>query len=220
VQVQQPADLEDVRASYDRVADNYVDLAVGRLHNEPWLRAALDAFAEDVAGVGPVLDVGCGPGHVTAHLAARGLDVRGVDLSPRMVEHARLRYPSHRFDVASATQLNLAPASLGGVLGWWSLFNLPREVLPDVVADFARALVPGGQVLIGTHVGEQDIPRRQAYGGVPVTWTTHRWLPEQLVDVLLGAGLEPVAEMRFPASGDQPPQVVIAARRTREFPPT
>jgi len=187
-----------VRATYGRVADTYVDLAVGRLDDEPWLRAALDAFAEDVTGLGPVLDVGCGPGHVTAHLAARGLDVRGVDLSPRMVEHARRRYPSLRFDAARVTDLELAPGSLGGVLGWWSLFNLPRNVLAEVVVDFARALVPGGQVLIGTHVGEQDVPRRQAYGGVPVAWTTHRWLPERLVDVLVAARLEMVAEMQFP----------------------
>ena len=45
-----------------------------------------------------------------------------------------------------------------------------------------------------------------------------RWLPEQLVDVLIAAGLETVAEMRFPASGEQPPQVVLAARRPREVP--
>ena len=81
---------------------------------------------------------------------------------------------SLRFDLASVTDLELAPGSLGGVLGWWSLFNLPRNVLAEVVVDFARALVPGGQVLLGTHVGEQDVPRRQAYGGVPVAWTTHR----------------------------------------------
>lgn len=218
--MEQPSDLDQVRASYDRVADAYVDLAVGRLEGEPWLRAALDAFAEDVAGLGPVLDVGCGPGHVTAHLVARGLDVRGVDLSPRMVEHARRRYPSQRFDVASATALDLPPASLGGLLGWWSLFNLPRSVLPEVLADFSSALVPGGQLLLGTHVGEEDVPRRQAYGGVPVAWTTHRWLPEQLVDVLAAAALEMVAELRFPASGDQPPQVVLAARRPRDSPPT
>jgi SAM-dependent methyltransferase len=213
--VQQPEDLEDVRASYDRVADRYVDLAVGRLGDAPWLRAALDAFAEDVAGLGPVLDVGCGPGHVTAHLAARGLDVRGVDLSPRMVGHARRRHPSLTFDVASATDLDLRPGSLGGVLGWWSLFHLPRHLLPEVVAHLAQALVPGGQLLVRTHVGEHDVARRQAYGGVPVAWTTHRWLPEQLVGVLESAGLEPVAEMRFPASGDQPPQVLLAARRRR-----
>ncbi|WP_380164029.1 class I SAM-dependent DNA methyltransferase [Jannaschia sp. R86511] len=211
--MEQPADLDQVRDSYDRVADAYVDLAVGRLEGEPWLRAALDAFAEGVAGLGPVLDVGCGPGHVSAHLASRGLDVRGVDLSPRMVEHARRLHPGLRFDVAGATHLDLAPGSLAGVLGWWSLFNLPRHVLPQVLAEFARALVPGGQVLVGTHVGDEDVPRREAYGGVPVTWTTHRWRPEQLVDMLVAAGLEVVAELRFPPSGPQPPQVLVAARR-------
>ena len=70
-------------------------------------------------------------------------------------------------------------------------------------------------MLLGTHVGEEDVQRTQAYGGVPVTWTTHRWPPEQLVEVLVTAGLEVVAELRFPASGDQPPQVVLAARRPR-----
>ncbi len=149
----QPDDLEAVRSSYDRVADNYVAMGLGDLGPHPWLRAALSAFAEDVRPLGPVLDVGCGPGSVTAHLAGLGLKVSGVDLSPRMVEHARTRHPGLEFSVATATDLRLADGSLGGILGWWSLFNLPRDVLRDVLASFARALAPGGQVLVGTHVG-------------------------------------------------------------------
>lgn len=123
--VVQPADLEDVRSSYDRVADSYVAMGVGDLGSTPWLRAALAAFAEDVTALGPVLDVGCGLGTVTAHLAGLGVEVSGVDLSPRMVAHARRLHPGLRFSVASATDLHLADASLGGVLGWWSLFNCP-----------------------------------------------------------------------------------------------
>jgi SAM-dependent methyltransferase len=143
--VQQPSDLETVRESYDRVADAYVELAMGRLEAEPWLRAVLAAFAESVRGLGPVVDVGCGPGTVTAHLTELGLDASGIDLSPRMIEHARRQYPDLRFSVASATELDLAPASLGGVLGWWSLFNLPREALPGVLLAFAEALVPAAR---------------------------------------------------------------------------
>jgi SAM-dependent methyltransferase len=211
--MQQPADLEAVRASYDRVADTYVELGVGDLSTEPWLRAALAAFAEVAGPLGPVLDVGCGPGSVTAHLAGLGLDVRGVDLSPRMIEHARRLHPGLRFEVASATALDVPPASLGGVLGWWSLFNLPRDVLPQVFAAYARALVPGGQAMIGTHVGDEDVVRREAYGGVRVEWTTHLWRPEQLARLLAEAGLQVVAEMRFPESADSRPQVLLAAQR-------
>lgn len=207
-------DLDAVRASYDRVADAYVALGIGDLEPHPWLRAALTAFAEEVRPLGPVLDVGCGPGSVTAFLAGLGVDVRGVDLSPRMVEHARRLHPDQRFAVASATDLGLAPASLGGVLGWWSLFNLPRDVLPGVLASFARALVPGGQAMIGTHVGDGDVARTQAYGGVPVSWTTHLWRPGQLVDLLTAAGLEPVVELRLTsAPPSDRPQVLMVARR-------
>ncbi|WP_208092617.1 class I SAM-dependent DNA methyltransferase [Blastococcus xanthinilyticus] len=211
--VAQPADLELVRTSYDRVADSYVAMRAGDLAPAPWLRGALAAFADEVRGRGPVLDVGCGPGTVTAHLAGLGVDASGVDLSPRMVAHARRLHPGLRFTVASATGLRLEAASLGGVLGWWSLFNLPRDVLPGVLASFARALVPGGQVLLGTHVGDGDIVRTEAYGGVPVSWTTHLWQPEQLVTLLAGAGLEPVAELRLPTGGLAHRQVLLAARR-------
>ncbi|WNV74318.1 class I SAM-dependent methyltransferase [Geodermatophilus sp. DSM 44513] len=216
--VVQPADLSTVRASYDRVADNYVATGVGDLAPAPWLRAALGAFAEGVRALGPVLDVGCGPGTVTAHLAGLGVDVSGVDLSPRMIAHARRLHPTLRFTVASATALDLAEESLGGVLGWWSLFNLPRDVLPDVLVSFARALVPGGQLLLGTHIGDGEIERSEVYG-MPVTWTTHLWQPERLAALLSRAGLQLVAELRLPPtpvhpSAPAPPaQVVLAARR-------
>ena len=129
-------------------------------------------------------------------------------------EGAAARPRSGATSVASATDLHLAPASLGGVLGWWSLFNLPREALPGVLRTFAEALVPGGQALVGTHVGDGDIARTEGYGGLPVCWTTHLYRPEELARMLLDAGLEVIAELRLPA---QPPslraQVLHAARR-------
>jgi SAM-dependent methyltransferase len=212
-----PDDLDEVRDSYDRVADNYVDMVVntglGDVRTHPWLRAAMDVFAEAVRDLGPVLDVGCGPGTVTAYLAGRGVTVSGVDLSPRMISHARRLHPGCDFAVRSATELDLADASLGGVLGWWSLFNLPRDVLPRVLASFARALVPGGQLIVATHVGDDDLARTEAYGGVPVRWTTYQWRPEQLTELIEQAGLAIRAELRIPAEGPIGPAVVVVAQR-------
>ncbi len=208
-----PADLDSVRASYDRVADRYVELGVGTLDPHPWLRAVLTAFAEEVRGRGPVLDVGCGPGYVTAHLAGLGVDAWGVDLSPRMVAHARRLHPDLRFEVASATDLPVEDASLGGVLGWWSLFNLPRTVVPGVLASFAGAVASGGLVLVGTHVGDGDVVRTEAYGGVPVAWTTHLWRPGRLAALLTEAGLELVSELRLFSDPSGRPQVALTARR-------
>ncbi|MBV2353982.1 class I SAM-dependent methyltransferase [Streptomyces sp. J2-1] len=215
--VDRPADLDVVRESYDRVADNYAEMVattgMGDIRRQPWLKASVDAFADSVGGLGPVLDVGCGPGTVTGYLAERGLDVSGVDLSPRMVENARRLYPECRFSVASATELDLEEASLGGVLGWWSLFNLPRAVLPQVLARFAYALRPGGYFLTGTHAGDEDVVRTEAYGDVPVRWTTHRWRPERYVELIERAGLTPVAELRLPPDRFSGPSVVVMAKR-------
>ena len=210
-----PADLEAVRTSYDAVADNYVAMRMGQLGHEPWLRAALSAFAEQVRDVGPVLDAGCGPGDASAYLHGLGVDVSGIDLSPAMVAHARRRFPDLSFEAKSVTDVDLTPDSLGGVLGWWSWFNLPREILPQVVATMARALRSGGQLLVATHCGDGSVARTSGYGDVPVRWTTHLYTPEELTAVITAAGLQVVVEQRFPPTPLQPrPQVLMAARKT------
>ena len=217
--MRRPEDLDVVRDSYDRVADNYAHMVtetgVGDIRTEPWLKAAMDVFADAVVGRGPVLDVGCGPGAVTAYLVERGVEATGVDLSPRMIENARRLHSGCSFEVASATELDLGDSSLAGVLGWWSLFNLPRDVLPQVLTCFARALMPGGHLIVATHVGSDDLTRTEAYGGVPVRWTTHQWQPEPLVALIEQAGLRPTAEVRIHPDGRAVlgPGVVIMARR-------
>lgn len=211
-----PTPMEGLRASYDTVADRYVELmdttGMADITTQPWLACAVDRFAEEVRELGPVLDVGCGPGQVSAYLAARGVDVSGVDLSPRMIDHARKRYPGLRFDVGSVTDLRLGECSLGGVLAWWSLFNLPRETVPGVLASFRDALVPGGALLLATHEGDGDVEKSEAYG-VPVSWTTYRWLPDRLVEIVEAAGLDVEAELRLAGGDDHGPALVLLARR-------
>jgi ubiquinone/menaquinone biosynthesis C-methylase UbiE len=127
--IEQPADLDTVRTWYDRVADKYVELHLGDITTYPWLRTAIDGFAAAVHELGPVLDVGCGPGDVTAYLAERGLDVSGVDLSTRMIEHARRLHPDQQFAVASATELQLAESSYGGVPVKWTTYLWQPDAL-------------------------------------------------------------------------------------------
>jgi len=70
--------LSATRAAYDTVARDYARLLAGALDRMPWDRAVLAMFAELVARdrLGPVVDVGCGPGRITGHLHHLGLDVR------------------------------------------------------------------------------------------------------------------------------------------------
>ena len=60
--------LTDTRTSYDTVAADYADLLRGAVAASPYDRAVLGLFAELVRSApGPVADVGCGPGRITAH---------------------------------------------------------------------------------------------------------------------------------------------------------
>ncbi|MGW3983772.1 SAM-dependent methyltransferase, partial [Streptomyces mirabilis] len=78
----EPSFLTAVRESYDTVAAGYVERVPPPAEMDPLSRAMLAGFAELVrtAGLGPVADLGCGPGRVTAHLAGLGVSVLGVDL--------------------------------------------------------------------------------------------------------------------------------------------
>ena len=79
--------------------------------------------------------------------------------------------------------------------------------------DIARALLPGGQLIVAMHVGDADLVRTEAYGGVPVSWTTYQWQPEQLAVLVEQAGLRPVAELRLRPWGPIGPTVVLVAQR-------
>ena len=187
----------------------------GELAAYPWLRAALAAFGEDVRERGPVVDVGCGPGHVTAHLAGLGVDVRGVDL----VGHgwwSKRAGCIRPFGSMSRPPPSSPSTTLRSAACWAgrSCSTCPGHVLPDVLASSLPRWRPVVRLLIGTHVGEGDVVRTEAYGGVPVEWTAHRlWQPEQLAALLADAGLELVAELRLPANLFGQPQVAFAARR-------
>jgi len=53
-----------------------------------------------------VLDVGCGPGQLTAKIAESGADVVGLDASPEMIGQARQNFPKLSFVLENATSMH------------------------------------------------------------------------------------------------------------------
>lgn len=136
--------LQNTRASYDAIADEYATRFRGELAAKPLERALLVAFAELVRdnGGGPLADVGCGTGRVTGFLHGLGADVFGIDLSPGMLAAARRDHPELRFEEGSMLALDLPDGGLGGLLAWYSTIHVPDGQLPGVLAEFFRVLAP------------------------------------------------------------------------------
>jgi SAM-dependent methyltransferase len=206
--------LTDTRTSYDTVAVNYADYIREALAGAPYLRAALALFADLVhtAGGGLVADVGCGPGHVTAHLHELSLDAFGIDLSPVMIDVARRDHPSLRFEVGSMTDLDLADESIAGLLAFWSLIHVPDDAVPTVFNHFWRVLRPGGPLLLGFHVGDESRLKTQGYGGHPMKVHIHRRQPDQVAAWLRDAGFTVEAHLLIDPD-ERVPGALLFARR-------
>src|SRR5215813_363013 len=98
----------DLQTSYDRVAKEYVERIFNELENKPLDRALLDELARKVQGLGPVCDLGCGPGQIARYLQSRGAEVLGIDLSPSMIEQARQLNPGIEFKQGNMLALEIA----------------------------------------------------------------------------------------------------------------
>jgi len=162
--VSEDAGQADLAAKYDRIAEKYAAAFFDELEKKPFDRARLDRFAAAVAGRGRVGDVGCGPGHVGRYLAARGVDVFGLDLSPRMVELARRLNPGIPFEQGDMLALALADASLAGIVAFYSLIHLDRRVVTRALGEMTRVMAPGGLMLIAFHGGSGQVHAEDWFG--------------------------------------------------------
>jgi SAM-dependent methyltransferase len=183
--------LQGIRTSYDTVAESYAKMVRA---GEPWEGSMLAAFA-GLVPAGRILDAGCGPGRVTARLHSLGLPAFGVDLSSGMIEIARRDHPDLEFVVGSMIELDLTDGELAGILSWWSIVHLPREVLPLALAEFHRVLAPGGQLLVGFHVGDVQSHKDSGYGGHPMSVDVYRWQPEQVTALATAVGFTHHAQL-------------------------
>jgi len=214
--------MDAVRASYDTVAESYAGELSGELAAKPIDRALLAVLVE-LVGDGILADVGCGPGHVTAYLAAHGAHPVGVDLAPGMVATARQRHPGLDFVVGDLRDLPTGDASWGGALCAYSLIHLDRDDRPRAYAELARAIRPGGWLLASFHTahlengtGPGESVHLGQWWGREVDLEFHYLDPAEVSAGLAAVGFELMARTdRAPIPGTEAPtrRCYLLARR-------
>ena len=204
--------LSETRSSYDADASGYAEEVKGLLSSNHYLRASVALFADLVrsAGGGLVADIGCGPGYVTGHLNAAGLDVLGIDLSPEMIAIARRDYPAARFAVGTMTDLELADNSLAGILAFWSVIHVPDDTVPKVFEQFRRVLRPGAPLLVGFHVGDETRHSDEGYNGRRINLESHRRQPSKVAGWLRDATFTVEAELVMRPEEEVPGAILFA----------
>ncbi len=151
-----------IRESYDRVADDYAKHISDELHHKSFDRELLVKFAQKIGG-GEICDMGCGPGHISWYLHELGVNVFGLNLSPRMLELARRLNPEIEFREGNMIALDLPDGKLAGIVAFYAICNLPKDHLPIAFREMNRVLASGGLLLLAFHSGDELIHRGEMW---------------------------------------------------------
>ena len=199
-------DRTSLQDSYDRVAEPYAAQIFDELSGKPLDRQLLDRLAESAGDIGPICDLGCGPGQVARYLHGRGAEVCGVDLSAGMVEQARHLNPGIPFVQGDMLALDIADEAWGGIAAFYSLIHVPRPELGQAIGEMYRVLRPNGLALVAFHVGEET-KHLADWFGEPVSVDFFFFRPEEMTERLSAAGFviedvierEPYPDVEYPS---------------------
>jgi len=204
------------RECYDQMAEVYANHVSLEMTVPSIVRSGLEVFAHQVQAQGPgkVADVGCGPGHVTAFLAALGLDIFGVDNSPSLLAIAGTAYPDVRFEVGQLASLPIETGSLGALVSKHSLIHTPAQLIPAALDEFARVLAPDGLLFLSFFGSEEPATHGEEFDHAVTT--AYQLDVEVMAELLTAAGFaEEVRIVRQPQEGErQLPHGIFLSRRS------
>ena len=143
------SDVAEKSASYyDRNAQSYSE---SNQNPEDFIDEFLEYLQNGNGKV--VLDLGSGPGVNAGYMHSRNLQVIGIDLSEKMVEYAKSRYPNIEFRLGDMTKLPFPASSFDGILASYSLIHLTKDAVASVLARLYEILRPGGIIYLSVQSG-------------------------------------------------------------------
>ncbi|MGN6753390.1 MAG: class I SAM-dependent methyltransferase [Intrasporangium sp.] len=193
----------DVQQAYSSLSHVYIDLFGSGQHEHPDDLRLIDQHLGHVTG--PVLDLGCGPGHLTGYLRSRDTDVTGIDMVPEFIAHARQAHPTAKFELGSIARPARADGSVAGALAWYSLIHFEPNQLNHALAEIRRIMAPGGVLVVGFFEG----PRCEPFEHKVIT--AHRWPADEIARRLAESGFIELERLQRPRDGERRAHAAIAA---------
>lgn len=209
-------DLSATVETYESVAGEYErrhgDRSVVDEQRERFLDALDPVPDPDTGGDRPrVLDAGCGPGWESAAFAERGCSVLAIDLARAFlaqtrerVERAGVPADPARMDMR---RLGVRADALDGVWACASFLHVPRAEAPGTLAEFARALRPGGVLMLAVKRGS-GVRVTDAYEGDGRRFVLYQ--PDEIRGMVEAAGFD--VEFRHVDEGQRREWIVLLAR--------
>ena len=210
----------NTQASYDQVAVEYADKFKDEMDDKPFDRDCLDRLVREAGNLGPICDLGCGPGQIARYLHRQGVDTLGVDLSSRMIEEAQILNPDIPFHQGNMLSLPDPDNSWGGIAAFYCIIHIPREKVVDALREMKRVLrspdpasgKPGGMLLLTFHIGTK-VEHVDKWWDKPINLDFTFYLPDEMEAWLKEAGYE----LEETLVREPNPQVEVETKRAYLF---
>lgn len=115
-----------------------------------------------------ILEIACGPGNITRYLLDRRPDFKilGIDLSPNMLELARINNPEAKFQLLDGRKISELDKKFDAILCGFGLPYLSKTEAIALIGDAAQLLEPGGILYLSTmeDAYEKSGPVQSSYG--------------------------------------------------------
>ena len=134
---------------YNQIAEDYANV-----FSEP--SEHIDEFLELLPTNGKILDVGCGNGVDCMYVKNKGFKIVGVDMSEKMLDIARSKYPEIEFRLGDMRSLQFDQNEFDGIIASCSLIHIPKKDIPKTLGQFTRFLKHGGAIYIQLQSGTSE----------------------------------------------------------------
>ena len=139
--------------TWGKIADLYQDTFMDLNIYDP----SYDSFCSALTQKAPsILEVGCGPGNVSKYIInkLKNPNWTGIDISPQMIELARLNNPSAKFMVMDGRSINAFTNPFDAVICGFFVPYLTKVDLAEFIASCAGTIKPNGILYLSFVEGE------------------------------------------------------------------
>jgi len=134
--------LDKTREDYNLISDDF-----SRTRNKNW--EELTFLANSVSANARILDLGCGNGRLYEMFKDKIVGYCGIDISEKLIEIAKSRYPGVRFRVGDALNLPFSDNIFDRVFGIAIFHHIPsKELRLQFLLEAKRVLKPKGQLIL------------------------------------------------------------------------
>ncbi len=200
---------------FDKYAQQYQD----KFMNVDLYQDTLDFFCREIPQASAsILDLACGPGNITKYILSKRPDfqVLGCDLSPQMIELAKVNNPSAKFQLMDCRAISSLGQKYDGIICGFGLHYLSKEEAIQLIRDASEALQPLGLLYLSTMEDQYSNSgfKGPSSGGEDVLYQYYHEA-EYLTQALEDSGFEVIDLQRKTTTepdGKQTIDLVISAR--------